>query len=58
MASKPTDYRAFLGAKQSYVSIRGEKLRTRRRSGHVEIVRDHKTGQWVRHVYALEGGRG
>ena len=51
MASKPTDYRAFLGAKQSYVSIRGQKLRTKKRPGHVEIVRDHKSGEWVKMVH-------
>lgn len=46
-----TDYRAILHAKPLFTSIRDESLRTHRQPGHVEIVRDPKTGEWVKHVY-------
>ena len=52
MMAKPiTDYRAFLHPKWNYQPVQGEKLRTRRRPGHTEIVRDHRTGEWVKLTY-------
>lgn len=32
-------------------SVANAKLRTERLPGHVEIVRDHRTGQWIKITY-------
>lgn len=50
--TKPiTDYRAILRPKWNYRPVHNARLRTKRRPGHVEIVRDPKTGEWIKHVY-------
>jgi len=35
-------------------SIGGLKLRTEKRPGDVEIIRDPKTGEWIKHVHEGE----
>lgn len=49
MGRPVTDYRAILGSKPNFRSVRGVKLRTRRRPGDVEILRDPKDGAWKRY---------
>lgn len=51
MTRRTNDYRALLAAKPMFRSVRDEKLRTKRRPGHVEIVLDPKTGEWVKLVF-------
>lgn len=46
MAKPITDYRAILQSKPLFTSVRDEKLRTRRRHGDVEILRDPRDKQW------------
>jgi hypothetical protein len=56
LMSRPiTDYRAILHSKPNFQSVRGVKLRTRRRHGDVEILRD-KDGEWkrFRHGHGFE----
>lgn len=47
----PRDYRKFLRAKPTFKSVRDMNLRTKRLPDHVEIVRDHATGEYHRLVY-------
>lgn len=60
MAKPVTDYRARLHSKWDYTPIHREKLRTRKRAGDVEIVRDHRDGQHklFRHGAGFEEARG
>ena len=45
---KITDYRKTLDAKTNFTSVRSFKLRTRRRPGDLEILRDPRDGEWKR----------
>jgi hypothetical protein len=56
---KITDYRSILGSKPLFHSVRGAKLRTRRRHGDIEILRDPKDGQYkrFRHGHGFEEAR-
>lgn len=45
-----TSYRTFMRA-LGRKSVANAKLRTERLPGHVEIVRDHRTGQWIKITY-------
>lgn len=44
-----TDYRKTLDAKTNFTSVRAVKLRTRRRAGDLEILRDPRDGLWKRY---------
>lgn len=54
-----TDYRRTLDAKPLFASVRHAKLRTKRRHGDLEILRDPRDKQWklYRHGVGFEETR-